>query len=167
MTPLSSLSFWTLDWVWGVPLVAFTMVVHALGLTLGAFWLNRVFDMLPARRRSHRFVIGFSIATALAGTFLSALHAVEVFIWAAAYLFLGALHTAREAVLYSMGMMTTTGANDLELTAGWRLMGRLEGMAGMLLFGLSTAFLFTVFSRAWPAPHRHAGKQIQETDHGH
>jgi hypothetical protein len=33
------------------------------------------------------------------------------------------------------------------LRGGWALLGPLEGANGMLLFGVSTAFLFTVLAR--------------------
>ena len=150
----TSIGYWTNDWAWGIPMVALSMVVHALGLTVGTFGLNLLFDRLPARRRSQRFLWSFGIATALAATFLASLHAFEAFLWAAAYMLLGAIATPRAAMLYSMGMMTTTGTANIITKPGWQLMGALEGMAGMLLFGLSTAFLFNVFSRVWPTrPH--------------
>jgi len=32
----------------------------------------------------------------------------------------------------------------------WRMMGALEAMDGMLLFGISTAYIFTVMQTYWP-----------------
>jgi hypothetical protein len=36
------------------------------------------------------------------------------------------------------------------LEAHWQLMGALEALNGMLLFGLTTAFLFAVIQKVWP-----------------
>ncbi len=57
-------------------------------------------------------------------------------------------------MLYSLNAMTTYGHSDLELTARWQLMGALDALNGMLLFGLTTAFLYGVLQRVWPADGR-------------
>ena len=59
----------------------------------------------------------------------------------------------QEALLYSVDSITTRGASGLMLERGWRMMGALEAADGMLLFGISTAFIFAVmqlFSDAGP-----------------
>jgi hypothetical protein len=56
-------------------------------------------------------------------------------------------------MLYSVDSITTQGASGLMLERGWRMMGALEAADGMLLFGISTAFIFAVmqlFSDAGP-----------------
>jgi hypothetical protein len=68
------------------------------------------------------------------------LHGTEVALWAGAYRFLGALPDNRSAMLYSLGAMTSYGHANLFLKAQWQLMGALEALNGMLLFGLTTAF---------------------------
>jgi hypothetical protein len=40
--------------------------------------------------------------------------------------------------------MATRGASGLMLQPHWQMMGALEAVDGMLLFGTSTAFVFTV-----------------------
>jgi uncharacterized protein (TIGR04206 family) len=54
------------------------------------------------------------------------------------------------AMLYSLGAMTTYGHASVFLAEDWRMMGALEALNGMLLFGLTTAFLFSMISQAWP-----------------
>jgi hypothetical protein len=49
-------------------------------------------------------------------------------------------------------MVTTLGSSVVELGDRWKLMGPLEAIGGMLVFGLSTAFLFAVMLRVWPFP---------------
>jgi hypothetical protein len=70
-------------------------------------------------------------------------------IWAVAYRFLGALPDNRYAMLYSLNAMTTYGHANLDLKDHWQLMGSLEALNGMLLFGLTTAFLFAMIQKIW------------------
>ena len=53
-------------------------------------------------------------------------------------------------MLYSMSAMTTYGHANIYLEEHWRLMGAMEALNGMILFGLTTAFLFGVLRDYWP-----------------
>jgi hypothetical protein len=55
-------------------------------------------------------------------------------------------------MLYSLNAMTTYGHVEIFLAQHRRLMGALEALNGMMLFGLTTAFLFGVLQRHWPVP---------------
>jgi hypothetical protein len=78
------------------------------------------------------------------------LHGFESFVWGAAYRVLGALQDNKSAMLYSLGAMTTYGHENFQLAPHWRLMGALEALNGWILFGLTTAFLFSIMLKAWP-----------------
>ena len=52
-------------------------------------------------------------------------------------------------MLYSLGAMTSYGHENLHLKDQWQLMGALEALNGMLLFGLTTAFLFAMIREVW------------------
>jgi hypothetical protein len=82
---------------------------------------------------------------------LTLLHGIEAGVWAAAYVGLGARPDFASAMLYSLSAMTTFGHAEIFLATHWRLMGALEALNGMMLFGLTTAFLFAVIQRHWPA----------------
>ena len=45
--------------------------------------------------------------------------------------------------------MTTYGHAELYLAQHWQLMGALEALNGLLLFGLTTAFLYGHIQRIW------------------
>ena len=53
-------------------------------------------------------------------------------------------------MLYSLNAFTAYGHTELVLAPHWRLMGALEALNGVLLFGLTTAFLYGHFRRVWP-----------------
>jgi hypothetical protein len=78
------------------------------------------------------------------GLLLAALHGIEAALWAAVYLWLGALGSPATAILYSVDAMATRGASGVLLQPHWQVLGALEATDGMLLFGISTAFIFTV-----------------------
>jgi hypothetical protein len=77
------------------------------------------------------------------------LHGIEAAIWAAAFVWLGALDSLKDAILYSLDSMTTRGASGLMLEPHWQMMGALEAANGMLLFGISTAFIFAEMQVFW------------------
>ena len=55
-----------------------------------------------------------------------------------------------DALLYSICSLITAGASGLSLEWHWRMMGALELVNGMLLFGISTAYIFAVMQVYWP-----------------
>ena len=89
-------------------------------------------------------VLGFAVLLA------TILHGIEASIWAVAYRLLGALPDAKTAMLYSLSAITSYGHAELYLEGRWQLMGALEALNGMLLFGLTTAFLYGIIQRVWP-----------------
>ncbi|MGD0117783.1 MAG: hypothetical protein ABSD30_06945 [Candidatus Binatus sp.] len=141
------LGTWIGDWAWSLPLIVLTVVIHVCGLALIGGKFVSVLEKSVGRSR---FIPKFAIV--IGGTVLLAtlLHGIEGAIWAAAYRFLGALPDARSAMLYSLSAMTSYGHANLFLKDRWQLMGALEALNGMLLFGLTTAFLFAIIQRAWP-----------------
>jgi hypothetical protein len=92
------------------------------------------------RRRS--FLLRLSIVLGAATLVAIVLHAIEAAIWAWVYQTLGALPDGKTALLYSLGAMTTYGHAHFDLANHWQLMGALEALNGMILFGLTTAFLY-------------------------
>lgn len=138
---------WGADWAWGVPLIILTVLIHTYFLGL----LNRRVDVMFIHANR---IKGISSASLLVmGTtalWTTGLHGFETAIWAAAYRLLGALSDNKSAMLYSLGAMTTYGHETVILAPHWRLMGALEALNGWILFGLTTAFLFTVMQKAWP-----------------
>jgi hypothetical protein len=70
-------------------------------------------------------------------------------IWALAYRAVNALSDNSSAILYSLNAITSYGHENLDLAKHWQLMGALEALNGMLLFGLTTAFLFGIIQKVW------------------
>lgn len=133
------------NWIWGLLLIALTIAIHATGVTFMVTIMHdfRVRLEIRSRRLSHVTAIVICSITAV-GLLLAALHAIEVALWAAVYLWLGALASPDTAILYSLDSMATRGVSGSMLQPRWQMLGALEAADGMLLFGISTAFIFTV-----------------------
>lgn len=138
---------WTGDWVWSLPLIVLTVVIHVCGLAVIG---ENVVKVLAESVDGGKFMFKFAAVMAITSLLATLLHGIEGAIWAAAYWFLDALPDARTAMLYSISAMTSYGHANLYLKDRWQLMGALEALNGMLLFGLTTAFLFAMIQRAWP-----------------
>jgi len=75
------------------------------------------------------------------------LHLADVIIWAITYYSLGLLNNFRTSLDFSLGSYTTNSAPGIQLPDVWKPLGQLESIAGALLLGLSTAFLFFVLQK--------------------
>jgi hypothetical protein len=143
-----SVLIWDGDWAWSLPLIVLNVMLHVAGLNL----INRTIVGVIIRVRNHRkFDALFGLVIGLTTLLATLLHAAEAGTWAIVYRALGAMPDGKSALLYSLNAITTYGHSDLYLTAHWQLMGALEALYGMLLFGLTTAFLYGVLQRVWPA----------------
>jgi hypothetical protein len=141
---------WISSWAWSLPLIALTLTIHVAAIVALAIVLIRVGPYLENRKGGRLSTTLLTVtAIGLVGWTLAILHGLEAAIWAVAYLLLGALATPAEAMLYSMDSFTTRGESGLQLQSHWRLMGALEAADGVLLFGISTAFIFAVIDNAW------------------
>jgi len=142
---------WRTDWIWGLPLIVLTVVIHVLGLGLLNVKAVQVFARPHARHHPFSvFVLVMGTVTLLA----TALHGMEAAIWAVSYQLLGARPDYKSAMLYSMGAMTTFGHAGVYLEDRWQLMGAIEALTGWLVFGLTTAFLFGMIQRVWSLENR-------------
>ena len=74
-------------------------------------------------------------------------HLVQIALWALAILLCGETSTFANAFYCSAQNYTSLGYGDLIPPEHWRLLGPLEAINGLLLFGLSTAVMFAVMSR--------------------
>jgi hypothetical protein len=138
---------WIGDWIGGLPLIMLTVAIHVCGLAVIG---ERVVSALSDTVGHHRFMLKFALVMGVTSLLATALHGIEGVIWAAAYRLLDAIPDRRSAMLYSLSALTTYGHANLYLKAQWQLMGALEALDGMLLFGLTTAFLFAMIQRVWP-----------------
>ncbi len=78
---------------------------------------------------------------------LAAAHLMEIALWATAFWASSEISTFEKAFYFSAQNYTTLGYGDIVLSDRWYLLGPLEAINGLLLFGLSTAVMFAALSR--------------------
>ena len=142
---------WSDNWAWSLPLIVLSVVIHVFGLQC-------IHDRVASQRR--HFIPMFAVVMGVIVLLVTLLHAIEVAIWAAAYHRLGALSDLKSAMLYSLSAMTSYGHTSLVLEAHWQMMGALEALNGMILFGLTTAFMFAMIQKVWPLGGRELSGRI-------
>jgi hypothetical protein len=139
---------WSASWAWSLPLIVVNVTFHVIGL---GFIHSKGVQILGLVKDHRLFLSMFALVMSVTAILVTVLHAMEAGIWAGAFRALGALPDNKSAILYSLGAITTFGHSELFLAAHWRLMGSLEALNGMILFGLTTAFLYGMIQRVWLA----------------
>ena len=115
-------------------LVVLVTVVHGTGITLAGKLLN--YEKGEFSRRGLLFIeFHFLVPMAL---FLFAIHLLEIAIFGAFYMAVGALGTVEEALFVSASSYSTLGHTEY-VVPEWRLVGAFEGLAGFLMIGWSAA----------------------------
>ena len=147
---MHSWTAWDASLAWSFALIAVTITIHIVGIgaianTIAHFRTKLVHSNRPYLQ-STPTAIALLVLVALG---LATLHGIECFVWALAYVHLNAFGSPADATLYSVNSMTTRGSSGLVAVREWRMMGAAEAGDGMLLFGISTAFLFFVMTRLW------------------
>src|SRR5262245_38392892 len=123
-------------------IVAVCVVIHTAGLVLFA---QVLIDRIPkvervARMRVHVVVLILVFAVVMA------LHLLETTLWAMFYYFRGLFTDFETALYFSLVTFGTMGFGDVVLPQRWRLLSGIEGISGVLLCGLSGAFIFAVIN---------------------
>jgi hypothetical protein len=124
-----------------------TMLVSLLSYGMAtALIIQSVAPVL--RQRTSGLMISKNVAVMTVISLVTALvHLIQIALWAAALLMVGELATFENAFYFSAQNYTALGYGDLTLSERWRLLGPLEAINGLLLFGLSTAVMFAVMNR--------------------
>jgi hypothetical protein len=124
---------------WAAVLTILCLLVHGFGIVV----ITRVLRLEEKRLRDKELGLGaFLLLTGLA-VCVFLLHATEIAIFAAFYAVAGILPEFEDALYFSASSYSTLGTVDLVLPDAWRLVGAIEGVAGFLLLGWSTAFFIT------------------------
>lgn len=142
---------WNGNWAWSLPLIALTVTFHVVCLGLINVKMVQTLEVVKGHRQ---FAFMFAAVMGIITVLATVLHGIEAGMWAAAYRALGALPDNRAAMLYSLSAITTYGHDELFLAPHWRLMGALEALNGIMLLGLTTAFMYGTIQRVWPVESR-------------
>lgn len=124
-------------------LIVLMALIHGAGVAAIAHGLGLDRERVKVRRFHPRTV---AILSSVA-LWLFLLHIAEITLFACFYLAVGAAGSFEQALFSSASAYTTLGQPDADFPLAWRLLGALEGLAGFLLLGWSTAFFVTDMNR--------------------
>ena len=119
-----------------------TIVIH--GFVVHTIVMN-------LRGNLHRGVLGMRIWVNMTFIMHAAMlalvgHLAEIALWGFVLDISGAVAGIDAAIYSSAGSYTTVGS-DIVLPLRWKLLSPFEAVCGMLMFGISTAFIFAVINR--------------------
>lgn len=122
------------------------VVIHGLGLAglsralRTEASIERMERITPLSAQGALFTLGVVLA-------IVALHGLEIWLFALAFLGTGAVAGLENALYFSTISYSTVGYNDTHVAPDWRLLGAFESILGLILLGWSTAFFFRMLGR--------------------
>lgn len=118
------------------------LVIHVTAIVSLAELLVRLTKKIETQLR---FFSNAAILITIFGIFVL-LHIAEGAIWAGFYYQAGLFKDFETCLYFSLKSYSTVGYGDVLLPQNWRLLGTIEGISGVLLCGLSAAFLFAIIN---------------------
>lgn len=123
-------------------IVSVSLIIHMAGILLMAEWLLRRRENFERGTTRRQFAV---LIVTLFGGILT-LHLAQTSLWAVFYYAQGLFSDFETSLYFSMVSFTTIGYGDVLLPRNWRLLGVIEGFSGVLLCGISTAFIFAAIN---------------------
>ena len=136
-------------------IVSVCLIIHLTGILLMAEWLFQWRDALE--RSPNRRQCALLIVSLCGGILL--LHLIQTSLWAVYYYTQNLFSDFETSLYFSMVSFTTLGYGDVLLPKKWRLLGVVEGFSGVLLCGISTAFIFAVINAVFQTQLRQRSNQ--------
>ncbi|MDO9298081.1 potassium channel family protein [Bradyrhizobium sp.] len=100
------------------------------------------------RATSHQSLQLIAVMTATVSVLMAA-HIAEVIVWSLGYAMVDAAPSGTDLVYFAFVNYTTLGYGDVTPLQRWHLIGPMTAMNGVLLFGWSTAVIFSILQKAW------------------
>jgi voltage-gated potassium channel Kch len=124
-------------------LVSINVSIHATGMVELFNWLTHKQPEIEKKFSTVKNIFFFIEIFAI----ILSLHLAQMCIWAVFYAIWAGLKDFESALYFSIATYVTIGYGDVVLPVGWRLLGAIEGITGILTFGWSTGVIFAVASR--------------------
>jgi voltage-gated potassium channel Kch len=123
-------------------IVAVCVVIHTAGLVLFA---QLLFEREPRPERVSKMYYQTLVLIVVFAVVIS-LHLFEASLWAVFYYARSLFPDFETALYFSFVTYASIGFGDVVLPQRWRLLSAIEGISGVLLCGLSAAFIFAVIN---------------------
>ncbi len=127
----------------GSAMIALTVVIH----TAGIIGLIVCFRAFRTRFMEHHDYVAMTVILVITIVGIFLVHTVEIWLWAVLYLWLGEFADFERALYFSTVTFTALGYGDITLQERWQLLSGFEAINGIILFGVSTAFVYAAIRR--------------------
>ena len=124
------------------------LIIHAV-LLGGVVWTVRRLEVKDTFVPSF---LQYTIVIVSTGALLVAGHFLEVVIWAITYALVDAAPPDSDLIYFAFGNYTTLGYGGITPVEGWRLLGPMTALNGIMLIGWSTALIIEILRRSGSAP---------------
>lgn len=130
------------------------LAIGTLIITLNAVLQAEMFNafarrleklIISLRQRFQRFANTAAIVVGV--LFVMLVHSMQVWIWAIAFLMVGAFVDMEPALYFSLVSFSTVGFGEITLGPDWRLLSALTAANGFISFGWSTAYMVEMVRR--------------------
>jgi len=127
----------------GAGAVVCTLLIHGLALATTVHFFR--YERRLGRAGASAWINFAIVVVTMMSAFVA--HLIEIALWAALFVICGEFQEFGIAYYFSAVNYTTLGYGDLIMSPSWKLLGPLEAADGSLMFGVSTAMIFTVIVR--------------------
>jgi hypothetical protein len=121
----------------GTALISITVILQVVFITAAIRMLARNERWM----KTPPLAAKTTIALVLVLFWLMTAITVSVWLWAHVFIYLGVFTELEPAIYFSTVTFTTLGYGDMVLDERWRFLSSLTAVNGLIVFGLSTAFL--------------------------
>lgn len=127
----------------GLALMLLTLFMHLMAITMSLGRIKVAIELV------YRLGTGLDKVVLVLGqtVFLSLVFLIEAMVWALAFVGLDVINGFWQAVYFSIVTLTTLGYGDLTPDADSQLIAAFCAITGLLLVGLSTAFVVEILRR--------------------
>lgn len=127
----------------GTVLILLTAIVHGSFIAAAVVGHGKVYDWFLRPPHFFKTMSALTMTT----LWLVVAHSIEIWVWGLMFLGLGIFDALEPAIYFALVSFTTLGFGDIILGPEWRLLSGIAAANGLILFGVSTAFLIEVMRR--------------------
>ncbi len=121
----------------GTALISVTVILQVVFITVAIRMLTRNEHWM----KTPPLALKTTIALVFVLFWLLAAITTSVWLWAHVFIYLEIFAELEEAVYFSTVTFTSLGYGDIVLNEQWRILSSLTAVNGLIVFGVSTAFL--------------------------
>lgn len=120
------------------------VIVNVIIISITVIIVLRYLFNIESRGRIRKNLLEdiFNLSITMLILFFS--HLIQIAIWGELFVLCGEFDEFSTAYYHSMVNFSSLGYGDIVMSKSWRLLGAIEAVNGILMFGVSTAVFFSI-----------------------